>query len=340
VPGVHRVEPTLAWGKLRVSYKLLGRLRACALHDYIVSRRLEKLAGQVDIVHTWPIGALRTLQMARKLGIAAVLERPNVHTRYGYSAVQAECDRIGVTLPSGQEHEFNAEILRLEEEEYKEASHILCPSEFVAKTFRDEGFPPEKLLRHIYGYDETCFFPSLKEKEPQGGLTMLFVGLCAVNKGLHFALEAWLASSAHKHGKFLIAGDFVPSYKNRMTPLLNHKSVQVLGHRKDIPELMRTSDVLVLPSIVEGFGLVCAEAMGSGCVPLVSNVCTDTCEHMRNALVHSIGDVRELTDHISLLDEDRSLLTQLRDEAIRSSSSVTWDSAGERLLAAYYKALN
>src|SRR5437016_12635650 len=50
VPGVHRVQPTLAWGKLRVPYKLLGRMRACALHDYIVSRRLEKLAGKIDIV--------------------------------------------------------------------------------------------------------------------------------------------------------------------------------------------------------------------------------------------------------------------------------------------------
>jgi hypothetical protein len=27
------VSPTLAWGKLRVSYKLLGTMRACALHD-------------------------------------------------------------------------------------------------------------------------------------------------------------------------------------------------------------------------------------------------------------------------------------------------------------------
>src|ERR1700690_184474 len=38
-----RVDPTLAWGKLRVSYKLLGTDRACSLHDYLVSRRLEEL---------------------------------------------------------------------------------------------------------------------------------------------------------------------------------------------------------------------------------------------------------------------------------------------------------
>src|ERR1700733_7077876 len=53
-PGVlHRpvaasveVRPTLAWKKLRVSYKLLGKMRALALHDHIVAKRVAKLDGQ------------------------------------------------------------------------------------------------------------------------------------------------------------------------------------------------------------------------------------------------------------------------------------------------------
>src|SRR5690242_1537318 len=54
------VHPTLSWGKLRVSYKLLGKMRALDLHDRIVARRLEKLVGKIDIIHTWPSGALET----------------------------------------------------------------------------------------------------------------------------------------------------------------------------------------------------------------------------------------------------------------------------------------
>ena len=67
-----RVRPTLARGKLRIPYRALGR-RAFALHDWIVARRLRKLAGQVDIVHTWPSGALRTLKVAAQMGIPTVL---------------------------------------------------------------------------------------------------------------------------------------------------------------------------------------------------------------------------------------------------------------------------
>ena len=59
VPMGVKVHPTLARGKVRISYKLVGSLRACAWHDWIVSKRLEKLVGQIDIIHTWPLGSAR-----------------------------------------------------------------------------------------------------------------------------------------------------------------------------------------------------------------------------------------------------------------------------------------
>ena len=64
---------------------------------------------------------------------------------------------------------------------------------------------------------------------------------------------------------------------------------------------MRKSDILVLPSIEEGFGLVIAEAMGSGCVPLASEACTEICSHMKTGLMHRVGDVEALTQHITML---------------------------------------
>jgi glycosyltransferase involved in cell wall biosynthesis len=330
-----RVRPMLAFGKLRLPYKLFGMMRTCALHDYIVSRRIEKLAGKIDIIHTWALGARRTLATAKRLGIPTVLERPNAHTRFAYEVVRKECERIGVPLPPGHEHEYNPEILAKEEVEYRLADALLCPSDFVVKTFRDEGFAPEKLVRHIYGFDEKRFFPDPAPRDPKRGLTMISVGVCAVRKGLHFALEAWLKSPASRDGTFLIAGGFIPAYEKKLAPLLAHPSVKVLGHRKDVPALMRQSDILVLPSIEEGFGLVVAEAMGSGCVPLISDACTDICKHMENGLVHHVGDVETLTQQITLLHENRALLQKLRTASIRTVPEITWQAAGVRLLEAY-----
>ena len=104
VPEGAQTRPTLARGRARIPYKLLGSRRTFALHDYIVSRRLEALVGEIDIIHTWSQGALRTLLTAARLGIPTVLERPNAHTRFAYEVVDAECMRLGVTLPPDHEH--------------------------------------------------------------------------------------------------------------------------------------------------------------------------------------------------------------------------------------------
>jgi D-inositol-3-phosphate glycosyltransferase len=334
------VEPTLARGRVRIPYRAVGRLRALRLHDWMVAQRLPSVAHDVDVVHTWPLGAEHTLRAARRLGIPTVLERPNAHTRFAYQVVDDECRRLNVTLPAKHEHAFQEDVLAREEAEYELADYLLCPSDFVVRTFLDQGVPEEKLLRHIYGFDPAIFFPTRGERPTQTGLTVLFVGVAAVRKGLHFALEAWLRSPASEHGRFLIAGEFLPSYRDRLAPMLAHPSVQPLGHRNDVPELMRASDVMILPSIEEGFGLVCVEAMGSGSVPMVSDACTELCRHGENALVHPVGDVETLTRHLTRLHERPTELERLRRGALESAPSATWDEAGQLLVSAYRHAVS
>lgn len=333
LPETIVTRTTLARGRLRVPYRVVGTLRALAIHDRLVARALPALADQVDVVHTWPLAGLETLKTAKRLGIATVVERPNAHTRFAYEAVARECERIGVVLPPDHEHAFNAAKLAQEEAEYALADYLLCPSEFVVQTFLDQGFERSRLVRHIYGYDERLYFPEARAGERP--LNALFVGVCAVRKGVHLALEAWLRSSASAAGTFRIAGEFVDSYERRLADMLAHPSVQVLGHRTDVPRLMREADVLMLPSIEEGFGLVCTEAVGSGCVPLVSDACTDLCVDGRNALVHHVGDVDALRAHLDLVDGDRGRLAALRAGCLASAPSLTWAAAGRWLAAAY-----
>jgi glycosyltransferase involved in cell wall biosynthesis len=329
------VYPTLSRGRLRVPFKLVGKFRALALHDYLVSRRVEKLAGQIDIIHTWPMAALRTLKTAARLGIPTVLERPNAHTQTYYEIVQRECESLGIDLPPDHEHTLNPDVVRKEEEEYRLSYRLLCPSDFVVRTFLNQGFKAEQLARHGYGYDEKLYFPNGTIPNTGRGLTMLFVGICVPAKGLHYALEAWLQSPVHRDGIFKIAGEFLPAYAEKLSAMLSHPSVQVLGHRNDVAELMRNSDILVLPSLGEGFGLVCADAMGSGTVPLVSDACTDICKHMDNALVHRVGDSGTLARQITELHENRTLLQRLRASCLKTAPHITWTAAGARLLRTY-----
>lgn len=49
------------------------------------------------------------------------------------------------------------------------------------------------------------------------------------------------------------------------------KNVRYLGLRSDIPELMKASDLLLLPSIYEGLPMVAIEAQAAGCMSLLSD---------------------------------------------------------------------
>jgi glycosyltransferase involved in cell wall biosynthesis len=44
----------------------------------------------------------------------------------------------------------------------------------------------------------------------------------------------------------------------------------LLGYRKDIPNLLRASDIFIFPSIREGLGMAALEAMASG-LPLIAS---------------------------------------------------------------------
>jgi glycosyltransferase involved in cell wall biosynthesis len=205
----------------------------------------------------------------------------------------------------------------------------------VAQTFLEKGYSPEKLARHQYGFDPTEFYPSDNPRPAERPFTMLFVGGLSPVKGLHYAFQAWGRSPASNTGIFLIAGDGSSEYIEMLAEQRKHPSVKILGQRRDVPELMRQSDVLVLPSLSEGFPLVVAEAIGSGCVPLVSDRITDACKHMQNALVHPVGDISTLSEHITLLDKNRDLLVKLRTGCLKMAPEVTWTAAGARLLDVY-----
>ena len=57
---------------------------------------------------------------------------------------------------------------------------------------------------------------------------------------------------------------------------------------------------------------------------------------MENALVHSVGDVAALTQHFTMLHEDRALLQRLRAASLATDlAELTWDAAGVKLLEVY-----
>jgi len=336
LPGV-RVVQTLRPAGVKLPFRLLGFDRAVALHDRRAAALLRR-DGDFDVVHAWPLGAERTLAAARELGVPGLLERPNAHTAFAVAAVERERRLLGLGEDPSSPHARRPRRLAREEREYASAEALLCPSEFVAGTFRDAGVPEARLLRHRYGYDPARFGADGRHDAGRP-FTVGFVGRGEPRKGLHLALRAWLDSGGGDDGRFVIAGAIDPDYRAVLEPLLAHPSVREHGHVADPAQLMRSLDVLVLPSVEEGSALVTYEARACGCVPAVSDRAGAPCVDGVDALVHPAGDAAALARHLRALREDPALLECLRAAGLASAGELTWSQAGRVLAGAYGAAL-
>ncbi len=335
-------ETLVPWG-VKLPIRLLGTERAAALHDRIVANAIKQTNSKsnIDVIHCWPLGAEETLRTARKLGIKTLVERPNCHTRYAYEVVKQEHKKLGVKLYKSHSHSYNAKRLHREENEYALADLLLCPSEFVARTFQDQGFSKGKIARHQYGFDTSKFtLDSTDSRLNDNNFKMAFVGSCEPRKGLHYAIDAWLASEASENGIFYICGNYTQGYRDFLAKKLAHPSVKEVGFLNDVSGLLQKCHALILPSIEEGSALVTYEARACGCVLLVSEASGAQCVHMHDSLVHRVGDVATLRKHINMLASDRSFYQMLQKNSLAELDQLTWARAAEVLVDIYGHAIN
>lgn len=340
LPGARRIEETMVVDGRRIPHRAIGIDRAYRYHDWQTSRALIRLAGEIDVVHCWPLAARRTLSTAKALGIPSFREVPNTHTEHAYARVARETEQLGMTLPRHHSHRPDARRLHVERREYALADRLLVPSDTVRDTFLERGYGAAKLVRHQYGFDPLRFpAPRCGERSHAAGLTAVFAGHGEPRKGLHHALDAWLASGAARRGRLLICGSVLREYRRLLARHLADPSVEELGFVGDIGSILRRADVLLLPSVEEGSALITYEAQASGAVPVVSDAAGALCSHPDQGLVHPAGDVATLAEHLRLLDSDRQLLARLKAVALARREELSWEHAARRLNAAYVEGL-
>ncbi|ANP74093.1 Glycosyl transferase group 1 [Cryobacterium arcticum] len=335
-PGV-TVHTTLSVGALRVPHRALGVQRAYDYHDAVVSHWLSRHGSDIDIVHAWPRGCLRTLTTARSLGIPALRESPNPHTASVIRQSELAAADAGIELPATHSHASNRDVLAREREEYAAASAVLVPSDYARDEFLAEGFPARSLLQHRYGCDLDRF-PARTAVRGQRPFRAVFVGRGDPTKGLHVALEAWLIANL-PNAEFLIAGALQPDYAAALADLLALPTVTTLGFVTDVSALLRSADVMLLPTWTEGSALVTLEAEASGCVPLVSTAAGALGDDGIDYLEHPVGDRAALAAQLVLMAGDAEGLARLSTHGTARRDFLSWDRAGEVLLERYSDAV-
>jgi glycosyltransferase involved in cell wall biosynthesis len=117
--------------------------------------------------------------------------------------------------------------------------------------------------------------------------------------------------------------------------LAKHRWIPSLPHGQ-ILQLMREHDVLVFPSLFEGFGLVITEAMSQG-TPVITTDRTagpDLIEHGKNGWLINAGSTHALQAAIEELLVQPSQIAEVGQSAMKTAQLRPWAVYGEELVNA------
>jgi len=321
-----------------IPQRFLGRAAACRLHDRITSALLKRSRGPFDVVHTWPLAAELTLAAARARHWLAVREAPNTHTAHAFDVVAKEHQALGIPQAKDNSHTFDPVVMDRETREYDLADLILVPSELAIETFACHGVARSKLALKSYGFDPGRY-KSHAGAHSKTGIAFSFVARCEPRKGLHLALEAWRRSGVADRSTFQITGRFVPGYRERLLPLLQHENLSEHDFVDDLRPVYQGTDVLVLPSVEDGSALVTYEAQASGCALLASDAAGARFSDGVEGFLHHAGDVETLAQQMRALADDPALLLGMQSAAALNAQKYTWERATDSLVKAYRTAL-
>ena len=226
-----------------------------------------------------------------------------------------------------QEEELRPNTQRFEElcEEPALATGWIAASTFTADTLIENGVP--KGLVHVasYGVDPSEFPVRPKPKRHGGPLEVLFLGSMIQRKGLADLFEA-MALIGSANVRLTLAGR-----GHIDEPLLAHYShlrptVIVSPPRNEVVHLMHRSDVLVLPSILEGFGHVIAEAMCAG-LPVIATNHTCAPDLIRDGVEGWLIPIRApaaIADRLTWCAEHPQELDAMSAAAAEQARRLTW----------------
>ena len=253
---------------------LLGRIqKRLSLYDptgwlagYVESRIFDRWTSAVmqpsQVFSSWTGICATSLQTASRRGSVTVLGLGSAHPRDVLEWLNEERRRWGLPSQRATPH------LRQIEQELAMADRIIVQSQFSQRSLVARGLSAEKIVCLPLGVNVERFKPSATP--PPGPFRVLFLGQVMLRKGVQYLLEAW-KQLAWRDAELWLVGRVMAD----CAPVLRHYAdlpgVRMLGYVPDQVEAYQTSDVLVVPSVEDGFGLVVPEAMACGLPVIVSD---------------------------------------------------------------------
>ncbi len=154
---------------------------------------------------------------------------------------------------------------------------------------------------------------------PADAPLVLWVGRLDPVKGLVELIQAFESVVSGTDAHLVLVGD--GPLRSELVRRINSSDiadrVHLVGARDDVPRLLKTADVFVLPSRTEGLPNALLEAMAAGCPIVTTDVpgCRDLVANETTGRVVPFGDTAALAEAIRLLLQDRAAAVRWGDRA-------------------------
>lgn len=295
--------------------------------DTRVAARLRKI-DNVRAVYAYEDGALESFRVAADRGIRTMYDLPIGYWRVGQRIFAEEKELEPDWAPTLTGTLDSAEKLSRKDDELQLATRVLVASTFTKQTLSEA---PCSAKIDIVPYGAP---PPLSNEItiPAERLKVLFAGSLGQRKGLSYLLKAIellkndveLTLLGRKAASGCVPLDAAVR-KHRWLPTLDHAGVL---------REMQSHDVLVLPSLFEGFGLVILEAMSQGTPAIVTDHTAgpDVIENGNDGFIVPIRSAPAIAEKLELLASDRERLMSMKAAAKAKAQSLGWETYRQRLV--------
>ena len=301
-----------------------------------VLRELDRKVGQrlaqvqnCDLIYAYEDGALESFRAAADRQIARLYDLPIGYWRVGQRIFAEERERQPEWADTLTGARDSAEKLARKDEELKLAQRVIVASTFTRETLREAPIAT-KIDIIPYGAPPPI---SSEIRESSGRLRVLFAGALGQRKGLSYLLDA-IAMLKDSTELTLLGRKTAANCRPLESAVRKHRWIPSLPHAGMLRE-MQNHDVLVFPSLFEGFGLVVLEAMAQG-TPVIATPHTcgpDVITDGADGFIVPIRSSHAIAEKLTLLLRDRDRLAAMKQAARDKAASHQWQNYRQRLVA-------
>jgi glycosyltransferase involved in cell wall biosynthesis len=239
----------------------------------------------------------------------------------------------------------NPTVFAIEKEGMNAADHIITVSNLTRRTVIEKyGIDPAKVTTvHnavIPLSEELLNLPRHERKDK----VITFLGRITMQKGPEYFVEAAAkVLQKNKNVRFVMAGS--GDMMDAMIHLAAKRNIADRFHftgflrGKQVYEMLADSDVYVMPSVSEPFGISPLEAMEMG-VPSIISKQSGCAEILDKVIKTDYWDIDAMADAMHALVSYPALHSYLRDEGIEEIHGITWEKAGKKVIDIYNKVIN